>query len=186
MVINPTGKSYVCVLHEYCQHAFEQQPRYVYKELGAPSATAAAVTASWQCLEHVAHTPATALGYIRINVRTLRAQRTAARRSRPLCSWATPSTAAGTARANAPRSSPPVRLRLRLRARRRDETRRAASSELFLPYCLVHASTSICGSWHRLSLALSMRCSSRHARASHPRLPRPPARALCRRCQRCH
>ena len=35
MVINPTGKSYVCVLHEYCQHAFEQQPRYVYKELGA-------------------------------------------------------------------------------------------------------------------------------------------------------
>lgn len=33
-VLNPTGKSYVCILHEYAQHTLRVQPRYVFKELG--------------------------------------------------------------------------------------------------------------------------------------------------------
>lgn len=32
-VLNPTGKSYVCILHEYAQHTLRVQPRYVFKEL---------------------------------------------------------------------------------------------------------------------------------------------------------
>ena len=32
-VLNPTGKSEICILHEYVQHALRMQPRYIYKEL---------------------------------------------------------------------------------------------------------------------------------------------------------
>lgn len=32
-IMNPSGKSYVCILHEYVQHAMRMQPRYVFKEL---------------------------------------------------------------------------------------------------------------------------------------------------------
>ncbi|XP_067135138.1 microprocessor complex subunit DGCR8 [Centruroides vittatus] len=32
-VMNPSGKSYVCILHEYVQHAMRVQPRYTFKEL---------------------------------------------------------------------------------------------------------------------------------------------------------
>ncbi|KAJ8312850.1 hypothetical protein KUTeg_010223 [Tegillarca granosa] len=32
-VLNPTGKSYVCILHEYAQHTLRVQPRYVFREL---------------------------------------------------------------------------------------------------------------------------------------------------------
>ncbi|XP_060064577.1 microprocessor complex subunit DGCR8-like isoform X2 [Ylistrum balloti] len=32
-VLNPLGKSYVCILHEYAQHTLRIQPRYVFKEL---------------------------------------------------------------------------------------------------------------------------------------------------------
>ncbi|CAB3369671.1 Hypothetical predicted protein [Cloeon dipterum] len=32
-VMNPNGKSYVCILHEYVQHALRKQPEYEYKEL---------------------------------------------------------------------------------------------------------------------------------------------------------
>lgn len=31
--MNPNGKSYVCVLHEYVQHALKKQPTYEFKEL---------------------------------------------------------------------------------------------------------------------------------------------------------
>lgn len=31
--MNPNGKSYVCILHEYVQHAFKKQPTYEFKEL---------------------------------------------------------------------------------------------------------------------------------------------------------
>lgn len=32
-VMNPNGKSYVCILHEYVQHALKKQPTYEFKEL---------------------------------------------------------------------------------------------------------------------------------------------------------
>ncbi|OWF55992.1 microprocessor complex subunit DGCR8-like [Mizuhopecten yessoensis] len=32
-ILNPSGKSYVCILHEYAQHTLRIQPRYVFKEL---------------------------------------------------------------------------------------------------------------------------------------------------------
>lgn len=32
-VMNPAGKSYVCILHEFVQHRDKVQPRYTYKEL---------------------------------------------------------------------------------------------------------------------------------------------------------
>ncbi|XP_041348914.1 microprocessor complex subunit DGCR8-like [Gigantopelta aegis] len=32
-VLNPSGKSHVCILHEYVQHTMRVQPRYVFKEL---------------------------------------------------------------------------------------------------------------------------------------------------------
>ncbi|KAG0722065.1 Microprocessor complex subunit DGCR8 [Chionoecetes opilio] len=31
--MNPKGKSYVCILHEYVQHALKKQPKYVFKEM---------------------------------------------------------------------------------------------------------------------------------------------------------
>lgn len=33
-IMNPSGKSYVCILHEYVQHALKKQPTYKFKELG--------------------------------------------------------------------------------------------------------------------------------------------------------
>ncbi|XP_011210191.3 microprocessor complex subunit DGCR8 [Bactrocera dorsalis] len=32
-IMNPNGKSYVCILHEYVQHALKKQPTYEFKEL---------------------------------------------------------------------------------------------------------------------------------------------------------
>ncbi|XP_058058010.1 microprocessor complex subunit DGCR8 [Anopheles bellator] len=32
-IMNPNGKSYVCILHEYVQHALRRQPTYEFKEL---------------------------------------------------------------------------------------------------------------------------------------------------------
>ncbi|XP_053693247.1 microprocessor complex subunit DGCR8 [Sabethes cyaneus] len=32
-IMNPNGKSYVCILHEYVQHALRKQPSYDFKEL---------------------------------------------------------------------------------------------------------------------------------------------------------
>ncbi|EDV30376.1 uncharacterized protein Dana_GF22976, isoform A [Drosophila ananassae] len=32
-IMNPNGKSYVCILHEYVQHALKTQPTYEFKEL---------------------------------------------------------------------------------------------------------------------------------------------------------
>ncbi|XP_014483299.1 PREDICTED: microprocessor complex subunit DGCR8 [Dinoponera quadriceps] len=32
-IMNPSGKSYVCILHEYVQHALKKQPSYKFKEL---------------------------------------------------------------------------------------------------------------------------------------------------------
>ncbi|XP_064619288.1 microprocessor complex subunit DGCR8-like [Lineus longissimus] len=32
-VLNPSGKSYVCILHEYMQHAIRVQPKYTFQEL---------------------------------------------------------------------------------------------------------------------------------------------------------
>ncbi|CAG9760802.1 unnamed protein product [Ceutorhynchus assimilis] len=32
-IMNPNGKSYVCILHEYVQHALKKQPSYVFTEL---------------------------------------------------------------------------------------------------------------------------------------------------------
>lgn len=32
-IMNPNGKSYVCILHEYVQHALKKQPVYEFKEL---------------------------------------------------------------------------------------------------------------------------------------------------------
>ncbi|CAG9861561.1 unnamed protein product [Phyllotreta striolata] len=32
-IMNPTGKSYVCILHEYVQHALKKQPTYQFTEL---------------------------------------------------------------------------------------------------------------------------------------------------------
>jgi len=33
-VLNPAGKSPICVLHEYAQHAMRIQPQYIFQELG--------------------------------------------------------------------------------------------------------------------------------------------------------
>lgn len=33
-IMNPNGKSYVCILHEYVQRALKDQPVYTFKELG--------------------------------------------------------------------------------------------------------------------------------------------------------
>lgn len=35
--MNPAGKSSVCILHEFVQHAERVQPKYVFKELGKTS-----------------------------------------------------------------------------------------------------------------------------------------------------
>lgn len=32
-IMNPNGKSYICILHEYVQHALKKQPTYEFKEL---------------------------------------------------------------------------------------------------------------------------------------------------------
>nr|CAG4643899.1 EOG090X04U5 [Lepidurus arcticus] len=32
-IMNPAGKSYVCILHEYVQHALKKQPSYQFKEI---------------------------------------------------------------------------------------------------------------------------------------------------------
>lgn len=32
-IMNPNGKSFVCILHEYVQHAWKKQPSYEFKEL---------------------------------------------------------------------------------------------------------------------------------------------------------
>jgi hypothetical protein len=32
-IMNPQGKSSVCILHEYVQHALRKQPSYIFKEL---------------------------------------------------------------------------------------------------------------------------------------------------------
>lgn len=32
-IMNPNGKSYVCILHEYVQHALKKQPTYKFNEL---------------------------------------------------------------------------------------------------------------------------------------------------------
>lgn len=32
-ILNPNGKSFVCILHEYVQHALKKQPTYEFKEL---------------------------------------------------------------------------------------------------------------------------------------------------------
>ncbi|CAD7092377.1 unnamed protein product [Hermetia illucens] len=36
-IMNPNGKSYVCILHEYAQHAIKKQPTYEFKELENPA-----------------------------------------------------------------------------------------------------------------------------------------------------
>lgn len=36
-IINPNGKSYVCILHEYVQNALKNHPKYEFKELENPS-----------------------------------------------------------------------------------------------------------------------------------------------------
>lgn len=33
-IMNPNGKSYICILHEYVQHALKMQPTYRFTELG--------------------------------------------------------------------------------------------------------------------------------------------------------
>lgn len=44
-IMNPNGKSYVCILHEYVQHALKKQPTYEFKELNnAASPYSATVT----------------------------------------------------------------------------------------------------------------------------------------------
>lgn len=40
-IMNPNGKSYVCILHEYVQHALKKQPTYKFTELGKMSPTKA-------------------------------------------------------------------------------------------------------------------------------------------------
>lgn len=36
-IMNPNGKSYVCILHEYVQHALKKQPVYEFKDLENPA-----------------------------------------------------------------------------------------------------------------------------------------------------
>ena len=33
-VLNPVGKTPLCILHEYVQHVLRVQPEYIFKELG--------------------------------------------------------------------------------------------------------------------------------------------------------
>lgn len=48
---NPNGKSYVCILHEYVQHAWKKQPTYEFKEL-ENSATPYSATVSINDLKY--------------------------------------------------------------------------------------------------------------------------------------
>jgi microprocessor complex subunit DGCR8 len=50
-VMNPNGKSYVCILHEYVQHAWKKQPTYEFKEL-ENSATPYSATVSINDLKY--------------------------------------------------------------------------------------------------------------------------------------
>lgn len=36
-IMNPNGKSHVCILHEYVQHSLKTQPSYKFTELGKQS-----------------------------------------------------------------------------------------------------------------------------------------------------
>jgi microprocessor complex subunit DGCR8 len=49
--MNPNGKSYVCILHEYVQHALKKQPTYEFKEL-ENSATPYSATVSINNLKY--------------------------------------------------------------------------------------------------------------------------------------
>ncbi|XP_015923719.1 titin homolog [Parasteatoda tepidariorum] len=42
-IMNPTGKSPVCILHEYVQHTLRVQPKYIFKELESASTPYGAV-----------------------------------------------------------------------------------------------------------------------------------------------
>lgn len=48
-IMNPSGKSYVCILHEYVQHALKKQPTYLFKELENPATPYSAVV----CINNV-------------------------------------------------------------------------------------------------------------------------------------
>lgn len=50
-VMNPNGKSFVCILHEYVQHALKKQPTYEFKEL-ENSATPYSATVSINNLKY--------------------------------------------------------------------------------------------------------------------------------------
>lgn len=50
-VMNPNGKSFVCILHEYVQHAWKKQPSYEFKEL-ENSATPYLATVSINSLKY--------------------------------------------------------------------------------------------------------------------------------------
>lgn len=49
--MNPNGKSFVCILHEYVQHAWKKQPSYEFKEL-ENSATPYSATVSINNLKY--------------------------------------------------------------------------------------------------------------------------------------
>lgn len=49
--MNPNGKSYICILHEYVQHALKKQPTYEFKEL-ENAATPYAATVSINDLKY--------------------------------------------------------------------------------------------------------------------------------------
>lgn len=50
-IMNPNGKSYICILHEYVQHALKKQPTYEFKEL-ENAATPYAATVSINDLKY--------------------------------------------------------------------------------------------------------------------------------------
>lgn len=50
-IMNPNGKSFVCILHEYVQHAWKKQPSYEFKEL-ENSATPYSATVSINNLKY--------------------------------------------------------------------------------------------------------------------------------------
>lgn len=50
-IMNPNGKSYICILHEYVQHALKKQPTYEFKEL-ENAATPYAATVSINNLKY--------------------------------------------------------------------------------------------------------------------------------------
>lgn len=50
-IMNPNGKSYICILHEYVQHALKKQPTYEFKEL-ENAATPYAATVSINSLKY--------------------------------------------------------------------------------------------------------------------------------------